>query len=64
MFVRTAYKQDIFSSGTQITGIDICRYINPGQVTNVDGPVGIGQGRGYRVAFVGLDFRFGHVEFF
>mgnify|MGYP007068610274 CR=1 FL=1 len=44
MFVGTSDKYDFLAPGAQITGINIGRHVDTGQVANVNGSVGIGQG--------------------
>jgi hypothetical protein len=58
MFVGAANEQNIFVFKPQVTCINIGRYINPGQVTDVDWPVGIRQRRGDQ-----SPFKFPHVDY-
>ena len=49
MFVGTTDKQDLLATHSQVADISVGRDINAGKVTDVDGTVGIRQGRGYHV---------------
>jgi hypothetical protein len=51
MFVGTAYRNDIFALQPEIPCVNIGRYINSGQVTDVDRSVGIGESGGDQVSF-------------
>jgi hypothetical protein len=46
VFIRTANQQDILAFGPQIAMINIRRQVTSSQMTNVNRPVGIGQGGG------------------
>jgi hypothetical protein len=44
MFVRATDEKHILPFHPQVPGIDIRRNINPGEVTDMDRAIGIGQG--------------------
>ena len=52
VFVRTAHRNHIGTPQTQVTGIDVRRDIHPGQMADMNGPVGIRQGRSNQITFV------------
>lgn len=41
MLIATAYKEDIFALKAEIAGIDICGDIDSGEVSDMDGAVGV-----------------------
>ena len=51
MFVGAAYHDDVASAQTQEAGIDVGRDVDAGQMTDMDRPVGIGEGRRYECSF-------------
>ena len=51
VLVGAADKQHILSFGAQVTRINVGRNVNPRQVADVNGPVGIGQGRSNGISF-------------
>jgi len=44
MLVRAADEKHFFAFEAQIAGVDICRYIHSGKMTDVYGTIRIGQG--------------------
>ena len=51
VFVRSADGDHVAAFEPQVTGIDIRRYVDTGQVTDMDGTVGIGECRSHEIAF-------------
>ena len=51
MFVAAADEHNLLALCAQIAHIDVGWDIDAGQVSDVDGTVGVGQGRGFGVAF-------------
>ena len=52
MLIRSADMDNVLSAQPLVTGINIGRHIHTGQVTQVEGAVGIGECRGNEVSFV------------
>ena len=51
VLVGTTDKQDLLAAHSQIADVSVGGDVDACQVTNVNGAVCVGQGRGYRVTF-------------
>ena len=54
VLIRAPDEKDLFAFGAEVADVDIGRHIDPGQVADVNGAVGIGQGGGDGGAFPGF----------
>ncbi len=61
VFVGTAYPDHVAPPFAEVADIDVRRHVDSGQVADVDGAVGVGQGRSDQIALVFFHFAFlGH----
>ena len=52
VFVRTSDEHHVALLQTQVTYVDVGRYVNASQVTNMHTTIGIGQGRGHSYSLI------------